>query len=136
MTRCECIQCGYDLTPLVKSVREAATCPECGHVGLPAPMNFMGVMRSRKWTVFYMILPMLVVGPMIVLFRVAGFQFYQLPLVFGIPAAILVPTVVCTLREGSARGRPIWKESLMLISTAWGASAVIFVIAEWLTRLM
>lgn len=136
MTRCECIQCGYDLTPLVRSVREAATCPECGHVGLPAPINFMGLLRSRQRTVFYMILPMLIAAPIVLLLRLAGFHLYGMPMLIAVPAAVLVPTIVCTTREGRARGRPIWKESLLLMGAGWAASAMIFAVAMWLARVM
>lgn len=116
MTRCECIQCGYDLTPLVRSVREAATCPECGHVGLPAPINFMGLLRSRQRTVFYMILPMLIAAPIVLLLRLAGFHLYGMPMLIAVPAAVLVPTIVCTTREG----RGAWPTDLEGITAAHG----------------
>lgn len=136
MSRCECVQCGYDLTPLVRSVREEATCPECGHVGVPVPVNFMGVLKSQRRTLVYMTLPMMIAGGLVMLLGLVGFGPHGLPMLVGVPLAVLTPTVVSTTREGRARGRPIWGESLWLILAAWAISGVIFVVSMWIARVV
>ncbi len=123
--RCECVQCGYDLTPLATSWEEALRCPECGNHAAPAPVNFMGVLRSRRRTILFMVLPMILALPATLGLRLLGTHLYGFPILAATPLVLVISAIVSQTREKSARGKRIWDESLLILMAAWFAAALI-----------